>query len=220
MKKDRIGPFVFVDEGSSQKITTDTLLLSEFVLPIKSTDTVIELGAASGALLLSLCAKGLPKMAVGVEIDKAAASAAQKNVERNNLEDTIDIINSDWRDLKGVLKKGSFSVVVCNPPYVKAGEGRLSPDAKRRAARAETHGTLRDLITALKYLLAPNGRACFIFPVKRLVEMLGELEAASLYPGRMRFIYFKKTGSARLFLIECSNTGGALVVEEPLYAAT
>ena len=66
-----IGPYRFIQDRrlSSQRITGDTLLLSEFVLPILDKDaSVIELGTGAGAVVLSLCAESEVKKFTGVEL--------------------------------------------------------------------------------------------------------------------------------------------------------
>ncbi len=213
---EEFGPYRFIQKERGQKLTADTLLLAEFLLPLDETESVIDLGTGTGAIPLILAWKTGVTRLEGVEVDDGAASIARKNIEANGLSSRVSISKMDYRDLPGLYPERSFSAVVSNPPYVKAGSGRISPVRERAVARAEVMGGLGDLIGVSRHLAGRDGRIFYVFPVLRLFELVGELKRMGLKARRLKFIHTDKDKPARLFLIEAGRTG-ELRIEEPLF---
>jgi tRNA1Val (adenine37-N6)-methyltransferase len=176
----------------------------------------MDLGTGAGVIPLLLAWKTRAGSITGVEVQAEEAAIARRNVEENGLSDRIETINRDFRGLPGIYPEGAFPVVLSNPPYVKAGSGRVSPDKKRAAARGEVFGTLTDLVDVSRYLAGTDGRIFYVFPVKRLDDMFRELKRAGLWPRRIKFVHTGPDKEARLFLIEAATTG-ELKVEGPLF---
>lgn len=211
---EKIGPYSFI-QGSNQKVTNDPLLLVDFVLSLNENDRVIDLGTGAGIIPFLLASKSSAKQIAGVEIDREACAIFEKNIADNGLEHRVEAVFADYRDLKSICKEGSFSLVVANPPYIKAGGGRVSPEKQRAVARSEVKGTLRELIDISKYLVGDKGRIAYVFPVARLFEMLDEVRRAGLKVRRLRFIHTSRMKKAKRFLIEAGQEGD-IVIEEPV----
>ena len=231
--REGFGPFTLLQRRRGQRLTGDSLLLVEFLLPLfrpgslqhksvasKSAacesvtcKSIIELGTGFGANLLYLlwktreaCGPGAAiKRLVGVELDPEAFSTAARNLALNGLDEKIELIQGDWRGLKEEFPCGAFDVVFCNPPYIKAGQGRVSPFGPRALARAETAGTLRELVEISAYLAGPQGRVCYVYPEKRLEDMLAALEEFGLRKIRLEYAHSDCLGSPRRFLVEAAG---------------
>ena len=204
-----LGPFFFIQRKAGHRLTGDTLALAEFVIPILTdTDTIIDLGTGTGAIPLLLASKTKVKKITGIEIDTDTAGTAKKNVSVNGLEKRIEILNIDYRELKSIFPEGAFSIVVSNPPYTRAGTGRISPKKERAGARAELFGGLSDLVDISAYLAGKEGRIFYVFPKARLSEMREELVKAGLDARRLEFITAKPGREPDLFLIEAGRGGG------------
>ena len=232
-KTEEIGPYSFVSGPRhmvGQGVTADSLLLVDFLLPLKDSDRVCDLGTGAALIPMLLAWKSGAAKIVGVEAEAATADAARRNVEENSLSDRILIVNENWLDLAGKLDEGSFDLVVCNPPYVKRGKGRVSPSAARDSARREGTGGMEGLIAAAAYLLGAGGRLCLVYPAGRLGEVKERVSAAGLYPARLCMVYSLKKGGAeksvasegseaKLFLLEAvvGEAGEGLGVEEPVF---
>ncbi|MEK7313835.1 MAG: methyltransferase [Deltaproteobacteria bacterium] len=211
---EKIGAYEFRQAG--QRLTQDSVLLADFVLPLKKEDIVLDLGAGSGVMPLIFCLKSEAGKIVGVEINEKAAKSARENISVNCLAERVEIMNRDWRTLKGIFPGGSFSVIVSNPPYVKKGSGRISPSSERALARHESAGTLRDLIEISEYLLSKKGRLFYVYPVRRLQELFSELKRFGMKPVRISFVHAEKGLDADVFLIE-AGFGGELRVEGSVF---
>jgi tRNA1Val (adenine37-N6)-methyltransferase len=189
-----LGPFQFIQGKVGHRVTGDSLLLADFVLPLKQDEPVIDLGTGT---------------IVGVDVERNSVEVARRNVEINGLNSRITIIEKDWRELPDLYPKGAFPVVVSNPPYFKIGAGRKSPVKQRAIARSEVMGTLEELLKVGAYLAGPAGRICFIYPVTRFLDVMEGLNKAGLRPRRVRFVNTKPGSVAKLFLMEAAR-GGSL----------
>lgn len=211
-----LGPYSFVQKKAGHRLTQDTVLLADFLPPLSKNDTVIDLGTGAGVIPLMLAWRSPVEKITGVEADKAAVGLAMRNVEANGLGVRVRIVGSDWRELKKYFQEGSFSIVLSNPPYSRAGSGRVSPVRERAIARSEILGGLPELIEISRYLAGESGRIFYIFPVKRVFEMAKEARAQGLEIRRLRFIHTLKDKPAKLFLIELGRKG-ELEIEGPVF---
>ena len=212
-----LGPYFFIQRKAGHRLTNDSVALAEFAArSLSDKDTLIDLGTATGALVLLLSWKTECKSMTGVEVDAAAFDGAARNIEANGLADRVEIIKADYRDLSGMYPEGAFTAVVSNPPYAKAGTGRVSPKAERAIARSEVLGALPDLLKVSKHLAGDAGKIFYVFPVSRMAEMLGEAQKNCLKVRRLRFVYAGKVKEPGVFLVELGRQGG-LAIEEPLF---
>ncbi len=214
---DKIGPYDIFHHRRLFPLTKDPFLLCDFILPLKRHDKVIDIGTGTAVIPLYLASKSDVESITGVEVQPEVFGVAEKNVEANGLGARIRLLRADYRELTKLCPKGSFTVVASNPPYMRAGSGRPGPFRERAVARHELMGTLKDLVRVTAHLLAPAGRASFIYPKERLDEMMDELKRAGLSPVRLRFVHTKDGKGARFFLIEARYKCTALKVEEPLF---
>ena len=214
---ERVGPFYFIQKKKGHRLTSDSVLLSEFVsdIDIKDSCRIIDIGTGTGAIPLLLAARSQATI-TAVEVERGACEAAKRNIIANGLGGRCTIINSDYRDLSDVYPYGSFDMVVSNPPYTKKGAGRPSPCKESEMARSEVLGSLSELVAVSGHLAGSKGRIFYVFPVIRLFEMLREARNAGLSVVRLRFIHFDRKKAARLFLIELRSTG-TLSIEAPQF---
>jgi tRNA1Val (adenine37-N6)-methyltransferase len=204
-----LGPFTFFQKKRGHRVTGDSLILADFVLPLNKDDTVVDLGTGTGIIPLLLAWKSPVRRIVGVEVDRGSSLVALRNVETNGLKSRVNIIEKDWRELSSLYPEGAFPVVVTNPPYVKKGAGRISPVNERAVARSEVMGTLEELLNVSAYLAGPAGRICLIYPVTRFSDVMGGLKNAGLRPRRVRFVKTAPGKVQKLFLMEAAR--GAVV---------
>lgn len=209
-----LGPYFFIQRKTGLRLTSDTVSLAEFASEtLTENDTVIDLGAATGAIALLLAAKTKAKSITGVEVDEKAFETALRNVEANGLGGRVSVVNADYRDLPSRYQEGSFTTVVSNPPYTKAGTGRVSPKKERAAAMCEVMGSLSDLVRVSKYLAGDSGKIFYVFPVSRLAEMFQEACARGLNVRRLRFLRGAPGKKASVFFVELGRDGGCVLEE-------
>jgi tRNA1Val (adenine37-N6)-methyltransferase len=184
----------------------DAILLAQFAAP-RPTDRVLDLGCGNGAIGLLLAHRHPQIRVVGLEIQPALASRALRGAELNRLQDRVEIVDGDLRRVEALLPPAAFDLVLCNPPYREIGRGRLSPDPETRQAKHEVSATLPEIIAAIRYALAPKGRACLIYHASRLADLLTRLRAERLEPKLLRPVHSFPGADAELVLVEARREG-------------
>lgn len=210
-----LGPYTFYQPKKGHLLTGDPLFLTDFVLPVEE-EHIIDIGTGAGAIALLLAAKCGGHI-TGVEIEPFLVAIARKNVKENGLADRIEIIERDYRELRGALKEASFDLIVTNPPYIKKGEGRVSPNELRALSRYELKGSIKELASVSAYLLSNDGRFCAIFPYPRKDELISELKVVGLHSRRIMLIHSGEKKEAKLFCIEAVRSEEELLTEAPLF---
>lgn len=198
------------------RCSLDPVLLARFVNSEKL-DTVVDLGTGSGILPLLLARLTAAPTLIGIELQPALARRARENVQLNQLAGRVRIEEGDVRRITTLMPAASADLVTCNPPYRRAGTGRVAPDAERALARHELAGGLHDFIRAGRNILKPGGRFTMIHLAERLTEILAGMAREGIEPKRLRLVHPRPAASARLVLVE--GRRGAqpgLDVERPL----
>jgi len=184
--------------------------LAHFAKP-RPVDQMIDLGTGCGILPLILTFRHKVKKIIGVEIQPSLADLARRNVALNRLSTRITIWEKDLKSLEGKSWRGSFDLVVSNPPYRKVGSGRVNPRLEKAAARHEITATLEDEIRTAGDLLRDKGRLTMIYPASRAVDLIEEMRKFHLEPKRVQFVHSHPQDDARLLLIEGLKEGRAQV---------
>jgi tRNA1Val (adenine37-N6)-methyltransferase len=184
----------------------DAILLADFAVP-RPTDRILDLGCGNGTIGLLLAHRHPHVRVVGLDIQPDLASRARRGAEVNGLQDRLQIIEGDLRQIESVLPRAGFDLVVCNPPYRELGRGRLHPDLETRQAKHELSATLSDVLSAMQYALTPKGRAALIYHASRLSDLLTTLRAARLEPKVLRFVHSFPGADAELVLVEARLDG-------------
>lgn len=199
------------------RFSVDALLLEDFI-SAKRLGNGIELGTGSGVISILLTKKFKNIKIVAVEIQKSLAQCAMKNVSLNQLDERIEVLNEDIRNLKKIFPANRFDFVFSNPPFRRTKSGLLSIDKGRAVARHEIKITLPELITTAVYLLKNTGRFYLIYHPFRLIELIDLFQKVRLEPKRMRFVHSRVGEEAKMVLIEAVKGSGAwLKIESPFY---
>ena len=99
----------------------DAVELANFVTG-GAKDYACDLGSGSGIIAILLAGK--KKMRVtAVEIQSRMAEMARRSVALNRLEDKIEVVCEAMQRFPVRERTGAYTIVVCNPPYRKAGSG-------------------------------------------------------------------------------------------------
>jgi tRNA1Val (adenine37-N6)-methyltransferase len=153
-----------------------------------------------------------------VEIQPELFELAQKNVGENHFGDCIEVHRLDFRESGGVFAPESFDLVLSNPPYRKAGAGRITPDSQKAVARHELTATVADVFDAARRLVPTGGRVAVVYPATRLANLMCAALERGFTPKRLTLIHSHPGGPGRLVHLECRKGGGEeLRIEEPFY---
>lgn len=197
--------------GAGYRTNVDALLLAGFATSARTATMAFDLGAGVGAVGLSLLRLGAARRVVFVEIDAAPAAMARRNLDANGWTDRGEVLRGDVRDVARA-RQGEASLVVCNPPYVSPGRGRVSP----AQARARS-GELSVFVEAARQVAGRKARVCFVYPAQELGSLLSTLAAEGLHAKRLRFVHGTPEAPARVALVEAqAGRPGGLHVLPPL----
>ncbi|HDH13470.1 MAG TPA: tRNA1(Val) (adenine(37)-N6)-methyltransferase [Nitrospirae bacterium] len=199
------------------RFSVDALLLEDFI-SAKRLGKGMDLGAGSGIVSILLAKRRKDTEIISVEIQESLAERAKRNVSLNRLDDRIEILSKDIKELKKLFSTNTFDFVFSNPPFRKPKTGRLSIYEERAVARHELEITLPDLISTALYLLKHTGKFYLIYHPFRLAELISLLRKAGLEPKRIRFVHSRTGEEARMVLIEAVKGSGIwLKIAPPLY---
>lgn len=200
----------------------DAVLLSGFA-NVKKNETAVDLGTGTGIIPILLSAKTEGKNFIGIEIQPEVADMAKRSVILNNLSDKVKIHTGDIRLIasgrmtEASFNYGTFDVVTCNPPYMKASHGLQNPEDTKAISRHEVLCTLSDVCNAADRLLRSGGRFYMVHRPLRLPEIVTELKKNHLEPKRMKFVHPFIDKEANMVLIEAVKGAGAECrIEKPV----
>ena len=111
-------------------LSTDSVLLAHFV-KLRKNARVLDLGSGCATLGLMLCARDEGCAVTGLELSEDAHAAAEENIRRNGLEERLNSICADLRDLPPDFT-GHFHCCVSNPPYFSGGPASTATPLARR----------------------------------------------------------------------------------------
>lgn len=196
----------------------DAVLLSDFAKEIRNNSEVLDLGTGTGILSILLSAKTNLKKIYGIEIQEEVAEMARRSVELNHLEEKIEIINKNIKELKERFEKNSFDAIVTNPPYKKINTGKANEAENKYIARHEVTANLEDFIKISFDLLKDKGSFYMVHRPERLAEMIYLLKQNKLEPKKIRFVHSNTEQEPKLVLIKAvKNAKEFLTVEKPLF---
>ena len=92
-------------------------------LPANSPTRLLDLGAGSGAIALSLAKERPYSQVLAVDSELAALAVCGENAQLNNISN-VEFLHSNWFDKIAVDTR--FDLIAANPPYVEMGDPHLA----------------------------------------------------------------------------------------------
>ncbi|MCI8413706.1 MAG: methyltransferase [Clostridia bacterium] len=186
---------------------TDAVELANFAAPAAGT-TVCDLGAGSGIVSVLLAGK-YGAVVTAVEIQEKCCALARENAQLNGLD--IAVLHMPMQEFRG-----RFDIVVCNPPYIKAGGGIVRDAESERIACFEEKVTFDEVAACAERLLSTGGKFYLVHHITRLAEVLATVKAHRLEPKRLQILRPVAHKPPHIFLLECMRDGkeGITVLSE------
>ena len=206
------GRVLILQKKRGYRFSVDAPLLADFIRT-RPADNLLELGAGSGVISLLLSRKPFRRV-VCLEVQPGLAALARCNIALNRLEKKIIVLEQDLRAFRPEEK---FDLVFSNPPYIKRTGGHLSLSEEKSIAKHEIKGDIFDIMQAAGSVLEKDGRACFIYPLKRKGDFDRALEAVGLKVRIVRFVHSRGGQPARWFMAECRFAAPSTEVLQPLW---
>ena len=177
----------------------DAELLADFAASIaKKKLAIIDLGTGTGIIPVILSHKTSAEKICGVEIQQDSYERAIRNVRLNGLDDRLEMICCNVKNLDESLK-GCFDTATSNPPYMEQGSAIVN-----------------DISAA--FLLEERGEFFMVHRPSRLVDIMYYSRQYRLEPKTVRFVCPKSGQAANIVLIHCiKNAGRELRLLPDLY---
>lgn len=196
------------------KFSLDSVLLANFVTINKKSKNIIDVGCGNAPIAIILTKRTNANI-LGVEIQKEPYLLAKESIEYNKLNNQIELVNIDIRDLN--LNNNYYDVIVCNPPYYK-NNMMLSLNDSKKIARSESESFLEDLFKISKKALKNNGNLAIVIDSKRLIEVIELMRNNNIEPKKIQFVYPKIDRNSNIVLIEGTKNGNeGITVLEPIF---
>ncbi len=96
----------------------DTETLVDAALPLLGRSRILDLGAGSGAIIVTLLAERPEATGVAVDISPGALAITAENARRHGVMSRLSLLQGSWFS----PVEGRFDVIVSNPPYIPAGD--------------------------------------------------------------------------------------------------
>jgi len=198
------------------KFSIDSILLANFVTLNKSINKILDIGTGNAPIPLMLT-KRIDAKIDGVEIQKESFDLAKESVEYNKLDNQINLIYGDIKELYKNMENNSYDVIVSNPPYFKSNT-KVPLDEGKRLARNEQTLFIKDIFIIAKKLLKDCGNIAIVIDTERLIEVLHLMKENSIEPKRIQFVYPKNTKNSKIMLVEGTKNGNpGIKVLNPIY---
>lgn len=183
----------------------DAVLLARFCsVPAKG--RILDMCTGNGVIPLLLSTRTKAPI-LGIEIQERLYDMAVRSVKLNGLEQQLEMIHGDLRDLHKQTGHGSFDVVTVNPPYLPVNAGEQNVNEYVAVARHEIFCTLEEVIAAAVRLAKPGGKVAMVHKPSRLTEILTLMRDYRLEPKRIRFVHARADQEANMVLIEAIRDG-------------
>ena len=200
----------------------DSILISDFAKDIKPNSYGIDLGTGTGIISILLATKTNLKKVIGIEIQKDVANMAKRSVELNNLQEKIEIVQANIKDIlnkkfdKKIIKE-NYDFIITNPPYKKLNTGKTNLIENKFISRHEITANLEDFIKVSKYLLKDRAPMYMVHRPDRLVDVMELMRKHKIEPKKLRFVYSYIDKEPTLVLIKgIKNANPFLKIEKPL----
>lgn len=183
----------------------DAVLLARFAnLPKKG--RIIDLCTGTGVIPLLMSSRTRASI-MGIEIQERLFDMASRSVRMNELEEQIQLVHGDLKELPLQYGDGYFDYLTCNPPYMPAGgDTNLNPHIA--IARHEIMCTLEDVVRVSCRIVRSGGKIAFVHRPSRLVDLLQLMREYRIEPKRLQFVHPRREHEANMVLIEGIRDGG------------
>lgn len=184
---------------------TDAIILNDFA-NVKSRDRVLDIGTGSG--IIGVLAAEKAKLVYGIDIQEKAVFQASLSASLSGLSDKFFPKLKDLKEMGGDFYSDGFTLVVCNPPYFKTEDGKLSQNEAHAIARQEIKCNIEDIIAAAWRVLCDKGRLCLCHKPERLTDVLAAMRKYKIEPKRLQFVKGAAEKEPWLILVEGRKNGG------------
>ena len=149
----------------------DSVLLSRFP-EIPSRGLIVDICSGNGAVGLFASTRTKAPI-IEVEIQERLADMAERSIHLNHLEDQVQMIHDDLKNLLNHVPRTGVDLILCNPPYFKVSEtSKKNVSEYYLLARHEITTNLEEICDIARHALKSNGRLAMVHRPDRFLDII------------------------------------------------
>lgn len=174
------------------KFSLDSILLAEFVR-LKNSNYILDMCTGNAVIPLILSTKTKDKI-IAFEVEKEIYELGKKSILENKLENQINIINDDIKNITNLFPGKYFDIITCNPPFFKIDniEKEKNINNLKTIARHEVKINLLEIFKIVHEVLKDNGTFYLVHRLNRLDEIILDANKFKLQVKEIQIICTKE----------------------------
>lgn len=203
--------------SEDHRFGTDAFLLAYYA-GVRPDSIVCDLCTGCGIIPLIFCKNVRPHLVYAVDIQEEAVSLLQRTVTENGLENVVQPIQADLRDMpQSLIAYETVDIVTANPPYMISGSGFEKLSRPQAIARHELMCNIDDVCRAAGKLLKYGGTLKMCNRPERLSDVINAMRENKIEPKSITFVHNSILDRPWLFLISGKKGGkSGMIVEKPM----
>ncbi len=195
--------FEIAQDQCAQKIGTDAVLLGAWTNPIKSPNSILDVGTGTGVICLMMAQRFTTAQIDAIEIDDDAFEQATTNFENSPYGDRAYCYHASFQEFYEEVED-RYDLIISNPPFFN---GALERDdsqisKKRQQARFDDALPFEDLVYGVYQLLESTGTFATIIPADREEAFLKITTHFQLQAVRKMYVKGHENSAVKRVLME------------------
>lgn len=185
------------------KFSLDSILLSEFVDINNKKNTIVDLCTGLGPIPLVLSTKTNNKI-YGIEIQKEIAALAKETVKYNKLNNQIEIIYDDIKNINNYFSKKSIDIITCNPPFFKVEKNSIVNECEiEKNSRHEFLIDIESIFEISSSILKDNGVLYLVHRPERIDDIIILAAKYNINVKKIVYIATNNDYDLKTILVKC-----------------
>lgn len=203
--------------SEDHRFGTDAFLLAYYA-GVRHDSIVCDLCTGCGIIPLIFCKNAKPHLVYAVDIQEEAVTLLRKTVEENHLENIIQPLQCDLKDIpQSLITYETIDIVTVNPPYMTGGSGYEKKSPAQAIARHELLCNVDDVCRAAGKLLKYGGLLKMCHRPERLSDVLNAMRKYKIEPKSITFVHNSVNEKPWLFLVSGKKgAASGMIVEKPM----
>lgn len=169
--------FLIRQDRCAMKVCTDSCVLGA-VAEVAGADRILDIGAGTGLLSLMTAQRAPEAQIEAVEIDPAAATQAQENVNQSPWANRVKVHAVSLQEF-AQNNPAPFDVILSNPPFFQASL-KSHDSAKNKAKHTQTL-SYTEIVSFAERFLHPDGKLHILLPPHEARVFEQEAQAAGFH---------------------------------------
>ena len=180
--------------------TSDSVMLANSVIT-NNKSKIVDLCSGGGIISILIGLKKNCSQVIGVELQSDMADMATRSVKMNGLEEKVEILNYDVKNISEIIPNGYADIVVCNPPYYKVNSGEIRENQNIAISRHEIALSLEELVQNTSKIVKFGGMFYMVHKAERLAEVICTLTKYNLIPKQIYTITTNDNDNVDTFIV-------------------